>query len=128
MTRTFLRGIGPAIWRYALPLPPSLNGAYATVMRGKTPLRVPSAGLAKFKRDAARALLAQKRPADPLRGKVQITLRIERTRGDLDNRIKAILDALKDARVIADDRQVEQIDVAWCDVTEGAIATVEARG
>ena len=125
MTR-FIRGIGPAEWTFRLPVPPSLNGAYATITRGGRPVRVPSRTLAKFKRECAKALHMQKRPPVPIAGPVSAHIWIERQRGDLDNRIKAALDAIVSARIISDDKNITRITAEWgtADLT-GCTITIE---
>ena len=84
-----------------LPEPPSAN-RYWRVFRGRA---VTSAEARAYKRRVA--LTSRCRPLD---GPVAVTVRWFRGRkaGDLDNRLKCLLDALKGV-AFADDRQVAEI-------------------
>jgi len=89
---------------FTLPFPPSTNNLYATV-RGR---RVLSAEGRRFKQAAAAMALSA--GVRPLTGDVSVALDVYRPRraGDLDNTIKATLDALKGI-AWADDSQVTRI-------------------
>lgn len=113
------------LWRFTLPVPPSVNAAYNPVnFRGKT-LMLPDANLSAFKRLAAKLLMTQRRPSEPLGGKIAVTVAVARQRGDLDNRLKAAIDSLVAARVIVDDRAVETISAKWDDAIKDCSITVE---
>jgi crossover junction endodeoxyribonuclease RusA len=87
-----------------LPYPPSVNNLYATVGRR----RVLSKEGRAFKQQVGLvALVAGMRP---LSGYVKVTGVIYRPKrqGDLDNRIKALLDALKGV-AFTDDEQVDEL-------------------
>ena len=57
-------------------------------------------------------------------GRVEVRLDLElafstRRSGDLDNCLKLVMDALKQARIYADDRQVRELHVNTLDVPQG---------
>jgi crossover junction endodeoxyribonuclease RusA len=91
--------------RLTLPYPPSVNHLYR-VVNGRPIL---SREGRSFKLRTAG--LALERGARPLAGDVAVTLGVYRPakRGDLDNAMKCILDALRGV-AFADDRQVVRID------------------
>ena len=87
-----------------LPYPPSVNNLYATVGRR----RVLSKDGRVFKSTVA--LEARRQGMRPLDGFVSVSVVIYRPKraGDLDNRIKALLDGLKGV-AFTDDEQVDEI-------------------
>lgn len=85
-----------------LPMPPSANRYWRFVPRRGA---VPSKEAKAFK-TAVQRLYAPR----PLTGRVAVRLDVYLCRGDLDNRIKATLDALKGIAFI-DDRQVASLRV-----------------
>jgi Holliday junction resolvase RusA-like endonuclease len=102
---------------YRLPVPPSLNNAYVNV-RGRG--RVPSAKLVAWKREAAAVLQGQ---VQPVSGPFTVEILLpEKTRGDIDNRIKPILDALVTAGATPDDRLARKVSIERADRED-----VEAR-
>lgn len=89
-----------------LPYPPSTNVLHRAVVikgRGRT---LESKELRVYKARVSLMLLRYK----PLDGPVAVTLRVYRPRkaGDLDNRAKAVLDAVK-GRLFVDDSQVVEL-------------------
>lgn len=99
-----------------IPAPPSVNNAFWPSRQGfrKKP------GYRLWLQNAALWIRAQK-PAPLLEGEITVWVRIERKSqcSDVDNRLKAILDAMVEAGCIADDRYVQRLDVEW-DKSEGA--------
>ena len=89
---------------YTLPLPPSAN-RYWRMFRG----RVITSSEAQNYRAAVAALLYQYH-VEPLTGAVCVSISVYRQRkaGDLDNRIKIVLDALQGICYI-DDKQVTEL-------------------
>lgn len=87
-----------------LPWAPSVNNAYPT---GKNGRRFPSRVLKAFKLAVWGAIYEQRIPrrnlAHPL--SVTITQHAKTAAGDIDNGVKAVLDALVQAHVIADDNR-----------------------
>ncbi len=93
-----------------LPLPPSLNGAYANV-RGVGRVKVSTY---RQWQHAAIAMIRVSVPsAKRISGKISVSILLpEKMRGDVDNRIKPILDALVQSQRIDDDRNVVMVSAA----------------
>jgi Holliday junction resolvase RusA-like endonuclease len=109
-----------------LPRPISVNNLFANV-RGKG--RVPTAAYNAWRWQAAAELAAQK-PLPRIAGPVAIRLTIGEVGVspgfDLDNAAKALLDQLKTAGVIEDDRRkiVRRLYLEWEPGLEGCRAEV----
>ena len=90
-----------------LSLPPSANKLFANVP-GKG--RVRTRAYTRWRRDAILSIFAQV-PADRgIRGPVSLSLCVPSgMRGDLDNRLKAAIDALVASNRIDDDKHVQSI-------------------
>ena len=93
-----------------LPWPPSTNNLYATVMMKGRPVRVPSGEAKKFKKEVGKICVAAR--LQPFSGRVSVSLTAYRPRrvGDIDNLLKAPLDALK-GYAWDDDAQVIELHV-----------------
>lgn len=105
-----------------LPMPPSLNH-YRAIFQP-----TPASGK-QFNRTAHRARLITSADGraylahvkrvcahifDPLTGRLQVSVTIcyrDRRKIDLDNRLKALLDGLKEAKVFEDDSQIDVLHV-----------------
>lgn len=91
------------------PVPPSVNEAFKTVrgMRAKSKAHIDWAGHARW-------VIRQQKPTLTV-GPVVLVISVERTSAasDLDNRLKLIIDALVDNKVIVDDRFVIGLCAAW---------------
>jgi Holliday junction resolvase RusA-like endonuclease len=101
-----------------LPRPPSLNNIFVNIPgRG----RVKTHDYKTWLRSASNLIMAQK----PVRveGEVEISVAIGPRRGDLDNRIKPILDCLVTNGVIDDDKHVVAITARWA-LEDGAMVTI----
>ena len=108
--------------RYELPYPPSVNNYWHT--SGKR--RYISPAGKKFTEDVAKNVYEQgyKRFGDKSLGiSVMIHPRSKRI-FDLDNTLKAILDALMKANVYDDDSQFEYIEIARGEARDGGAAVV----
>ncbi len=107
-----------------LPMPPSVNH-YWRFGRGR--FYVAEKGM-----EFRRAVCAKFRDtcAAPLEGNVSIEIYVyppDKKRRDLDNILKALLDALAYAKVYADDSQVSHIDVQRCEVVKGGKIVVRVE-
>lgn len=92
-----------------LPVPPSVNRAFRNVA-GKG--RVKTRDYRQWRRNAVLSIFAQVTASRRIGGRVRITINLpSKTKGDIDNRIKGLLDALVDSRRIDDDKNVAQITV-----------------
>lgn len=108
-----------------IPMPPSLNGAYANV-----------AGVGRVKvtkyrqwRVAAELIIRASIPnAKRIAGKVNVHILLPlKMRGDCDNRIKPVLDALVASDRIDDDRNIQWVSARKClPGKDNALVKVEA--
>lgn len=115
----------PAKFDVELPLPPSLNGAYANVSGVG---RVKVSTYRKWQ-DAAVALIRVSVPAaKKIGGAVNVHILLPSgMRGDCDNRIKPCLDALVKSGRIDDDRNVQWVSARKClPGKQNALVKVEA--
>lgn len=92
-----------------LPLPPSVN-SYRTIFRGR--MNITKAGR-EFKAAVADYVVEYKVPklGD---SKLKVTMVLfprDKRKIDIDNRIKAVLDALEDAGVFNNDFQVDHLEI-----------------
>lgn len=122
MARQFCAGDGGAMTNdpplFELTLaepPPSVNGLFVNVP-GKG--RVKASGYARWRKAAAWAARAARQGPRPLAGdlvaEIEIGLTVRR-RFDLDNRMKALFDALTAGGVIEDDSQIAAIHARKAD-------------
>lgn len=106
-----------------LPFPPTTNNLFA----GKEK-RHRSRAYKDWHVEAYAAYLRQPRPR-PITGPVRLDIALgkpDRRRRDVSNYVKALEDFIvKDARVLEDDSQVEDLHVYWCTETVGARVYVE---
>ena len=106
-----------------LPLPPSVNGLYANVPKAG---RVKTARYKAWLAEAGWEVKRQILTPPMILGPVRVCIRVSGSgkRGDLDGRIKAVLDLLTVQRIWRDDRQVEELHTRFADI-EGAEVTIE---
>lgn len=107
---------------FDLPLPPSMN-TYWRNFRGRTIL---SKAGRQFKSDVCECVIDQKVPKLGIsRLKVLIYLHPkDRRKIDLDNRLKACLDAMQNAGVFDDDEQIDHLTIQRATIKSGGGATV----
>lgn len=109
-----------------LPWPPSVNTIWRNVVVGRSSRTLLSEAARVYFVEAACAVYAQ-RDGRRIEGraKVEITLHPPtRARIDLDNRCKAILDALTKGCIWDDDHQVDELHVKRGQVIKGGKAVV----
>lgn len=106
---------------FTIPFPPSVNHMFFNVP-GKG--RVKSNAYRVWRSAAGWDIKAAK--PEKFNGPVEVLITLERKtmRGDIDNRIKAILDVLVDMDVLVDDKQVEKVSAEWGTISG---ARVEVR-
>lgn len=106
-----------------LPFPPSVNCLFAGKAR-----RYPSPRYKRWKSAALWHLRMSK--AKQILGPVDISIDLtapdKRVR-DVDNYSKALLDSLVWSGVLADDSQVQQLNLRWADGEPGARITIKKR-
>jgi len=109
--------------RFNLPYPLSLNNAFANVPgRG----RVKTKAYRDWSTEAGWRINAAKRIKKPLISELSLHLFVtKKYRGDLDNTLKPVLDALEKNGIIKNDRQFKRITVEAADV-ENMICLVSA--
>lgn len=105
-----------------LPTPVSANHLFANVPgRG----RVKTKAYANWQRTATFTIIAQVRADRRIGGRVAVTIVIpSKSRLDLDNAIKPVLDALVRSRRIDDDRNVRRLEVTKGGAGNLAVVTV----
>ena len=115
-------------FKYSLPWPPTVNHYYRRAEAGQVKI---NDKVREFREVAGLQILAGGRPRAPLGGPVEIIITLVRPddrRFDIDNRAKAILDALQFAHVLADDSWVvvPSLSIVVADQrTAGGMALVE---
>lgn len=93
--------------RIVLPLPPSVNTAFPTVInkRTKTPRRIKSAKYRKWLKQADAHFLTQKRGLVRVTGPYTLRIMVPTAmRGDVSNRVKLIEDFLVSREITHDDK------------------------
>jgi crossover junction endodeoxyribonuclease RusA len=112
-----------------LPWPPSVNRYWRSVPVGRgrgVRVLISREGRA-FRRDAV-ARLARFRRRGPLCGRLDVRVELcapTRRALDIDNRLKALLDAMQHAGVYRDDGQIDRLLVERGPVTRGGLVRVE---
>lgn len=110
-------------------LPPSANNLHRHFERGGKIIRVKTSRYARWRKDAAWELAAQR----PLKfdGPYRLEIAVQRDWGtkrarDIDNIIKPVSDALVAAGVIHDDSLAESVFAEWRDDCDGLWISLEA--
>lgn len=107
-----------------IPPPPSVNHAFRNV-RGVG--RVKTDAYKSWRKLAASLIWAAVRADQRIGGQIIVGIDLpSKTRGDIDNRIKAILDALVDSGRIDDDRNVVELHVGRSRDADTALVVVRA--
>lgn len=110
-----------------LPVPPSVNTMFRNVPKvGRVKTKV----YRKWLQEADQYFLMQKKRIAEIRGEYEVSIKLPKTtRGDVDNRTKAILDFLASREVTGDDRNCRKVTIersaenGLCEVTVTAVET-----
>ncbi len=107
----------PLLLAVDMPFPPSTNTLFFNRV-GKG--RVRTAHYHRWLNEAGWVLKAQRLPPAPITGDiaVEIVCPWGCRAGDLDNRLKAMLDLLVAVRVIEDDRFIVDLRIRWAEVAQ----------
>jgi crossover junction endodeoxyribonuclease RusA len=112
----------PGTIRLELPWPPSVNHYYVHTRKGQT--FIGPEGV-KFLRIVVTACMEG--DIKPITGKIDMTLECwppDRRKRDLDNLLKALMDALQRGGCMADDCQVKHREETMNDFTESKIGRI----
>ena len=109
--------------QFELPWPPSVNTYYRHLSRGPMAGRtLISAKGRTYRQDCIVSLHEQGVPTSQYVGKLGLVIAAyppDRRKRDLDNLLKATLDALVFAKVIKDDGDIDELGIARREVTPG---------
>lgn len=111
--------------RFDLPRPPSTNNLFPT--QRSSYRRYVGKEYRQWRGDAGRLFLAQG-GAPRIKGPVNVKIIIQdEGTGDLDNRLKAVLDFCVHHQIIEDDSRkiVRAISLAWSETKEGCTIEIE---
>lgn len=109
-------GFAPVPVTFTVPVPPSVNECFRNLAgRG----RVKTLKYDNWRAHAVTSIRGQH--VIPVAGRVLVIFGVERSSNsaDIDNRIKAMLDAIVEAKVIEDDSLVTGFAAAWLPATNG---------
>lgn len=104
--------------KLTLPFPPSVNGYWRAPNKGALKGRhLVSEGGRKFRKAAFASVVTQlNRIPKPITADLSVNVVLyppNRARRDLDNYLKALFDALTNAKVWADDSQIKHMEISW---------------
>lgn len=122
-----MEALSPTL-RIELPYPPSVNRAWRMVRVGRSARMVLSREGRAYRREACARLAALRAPR--IDGPLRVVIMLhppDRRKRDVDNALKALLDALQHGGVIADDSQIVDLRVAKGAVAPGGRADIEIR-
>ena len=117
--------------RLTLPFPPSTNTIWRSMRSGPMAGRVLLSKAGREYRKAVHsAVIAQIGARGAFGGRLRVLIQLHpptRRRLDIDNRIKACLDALTHAAVWVDDEQVDVLQITRGEIMAGGLAVVEVE-
>lgn len=108
-----------------LPMPPSVNRIWRARRAGKARVSI-SPEYDQWKRHADRLAIATGacRGVKKIMGKFEAQIVLQRQRGDLDNRVKGVLDWAQSRELTHDDQNCERLVVEWGEAPHGCRLTI----
>ena len=104
---------GAAVISVHLDMPPSVNSIWRTTSKNGRQRTYRDPKYAKWMETAAWTVKGAAMKSGRIEGDVEVCAAFWPRRGDLDNRLKAICDALVQGGAIEDDKQIIRIDAEW---------------
>lgn len=110
----------PADIEVDLPMPPSVNRIWRANRAGKNKVSI-SPEYDQWRRHADRLAMAlgSCRGVKKIMGKFEAKIVLKRQKGDLDNRVKGVLDWAQSRELIRDDQDCERLIVEWGEAPHG---------
>lgn len=111
-----------------LPMPPSVNRIWRSNKAGKGRVSIsPEYDRWKKRADMLAISMAALRGVRKIKGAFEARITIARGRGDLDNRIKGVLDWAQSRELVADDKHCERLVVEYGDAPHGCVLVLIPR-
>ena len=110
-----------------LPFPPTVNSYYQVIAHHRGIKRISAAGR-EFRIAVETAIVEQSHLTDPLFGQLNVEVIIhmpDRRTRDLDNYMKALLDACTAGGLWADDSQIDQLTILRGEIVPKGIVRLE---
>lgn len=112
----------PADIEVHLPMPPSVNRIWRATRAGSKRVSIsPEYTAWREHADRLSIALGSCRGVKKITGKFEAEITLKRQRGDLDNRIKGVLDWAQSRELIADDKLCEKLTVQWGEAPHGCV-------
>ena len=112
-------------YSFDLPWPPSVNGGYRGVFRGRILL---SKKGREYKKNAIEHIESIGLKGEKLSGRLSVKIKLyppDKRRRDIDNYTKAAFDALTDAEFWDDDEQVDRLTIEKCEkIKSGKVVVI----
>lgn len=109
-----------------LPIPPSVNRIWQHKKAGKKQVFMAPEYRRWIKQaDMCVLATAQLRGVKRIDGLFEAEIALQRTAGDLDNRIKAVLDYAQSRALIANDKNCERVTAFWGEAPRGCRLTLK---
>ena len=119
-----------------VPFPPSSNTYYRSIKVGNSCRVVMSKKGREYKKTVAEIIEQMRIEDSGFKNSIPVAVRLSvsvvlnaptRRKYDLDNRTKALLDALEDAGVYLDDEQIDSLSIRRGEIQKGGCAVVVIR-